>query len=886
MVTPTTLKDITGKTPDMTNTTPTQELADKGFVPVAPSTGEQKADTGIVTKPMESAVSTAPPAITFDKPKEDPSKMFIFKKGNQDVAVDSTDTAKIKDLQSQGYTSQSVPETNALEGDILSATEKQITDISNSKIAILEEKGRALDEYSKNLGEQNKAMIEEIKRSYALRKDQQDQINKGVLGGMTVRGFTSGRARYTADLQEQLLSGEESAGIARLANLDAQEKQLIMEAEKAASDKSWEVLNEKFALMLDVQDEKAQQIVELNNLAIQEQDAQIKMLEQVREDEKFELEKAKFDFTVSKDFAELTGVLPDGTPTYKATQDGLKNAIDIAGLTGEFMGAATLEERQRVTNNAYKEIELQLKDRGLNIETMSLQERINNNAVQNEIASMKYELDAQKFVLENGLNSAIDAIPEFSGLNDAFGSISLGFSDNQSKIARKEFNSLLGEGKIQQAKEFLVSSAISTLNTEQKNKAIGRSEALLALDDIESLLNKYEQKGGDTGFFSGKMEDIANKIGKTTDPELALIQNQIRLAIVDYRRAVSGAAFTESEAAEYERLFPSIGKVEEFNNSSLSSLRQTFNRNQKGVLQTVMGQTNYNNIFEDEKFNGLSQNPTSYSSLDSFLQANPDDLINIEAIERQAFSSGKELTDTEILQILEDRRENFFPEPESVTIGSLDDDGNFVPSGGIKPSFNQDLDTSLKGLGSLSEKYESGGRPEAIGYDRVGGKSYGAFQLVASNANKYVNQSAFKDEFDGLKAGTAAFDKKWQEVAKNNPEEFKKEQQAFIGKTHFTPQMDKIAKAGINLDNYSDALKDVVWSTAVQHGPATDVVVKAYDTAKKKLEREPTEEELIIQIYNERWSGGNRFASSTDQVKNSVKNRFVNERQEALNRLA
>lgn len=65
-------------------------------------------------------------------------------------------------------------------------------------------------------------------------------------------------------------------------------------------------------------------------------------------------------------------------------------------------------------------------------------------------------------------------------------------------------------------------------------------------------------------------------------------------------------------------------------------------------------------------------------------------------------------------------------------------------------------------------------------------------------------------------------------------------------------------------------LKDVIWSTAVQHGANTDVVTKAI----AKMNGQNTVEDLIRAIYDERWSNGQRFASSTQSVKNAVYNRF------------
>jgi type VI secretion system (T6SS) spike protein VgrG3 len=186
--------------------------------------------------------------------------------------------------------------------------------------------------------------------------------------------------------------------------------------------------------------------------------------------------------------------------------------------------------------------------------------------------------------------------------------------------------------------------------------------------------------------------------------------------------------------------------------------------------------------------------------------------------------------------------------------------------------------TNSAPIGKLSEKYESSGRPGAIGYDRVGGTSYGAWQLAHNNANSYVKQSEFANEFSGITFNSKAFISKWKEIAERNPTEFKESQRQYIETTHYAPQAQKIASAGIDLNRRSPALKDVVWSTAVQHGANTRVITDAI----ARVGVNASDKDLINAIYDRRWSGGAEFGGSTAAVKRSVKNRFDSERRQAL----
>ncbi len=207
-------------------------------------------------------------------------------------------------------------------------------------------------------------------------------------------------------------------------------------------------------------------------------------------------------------------------------------------------------------------------------------------------------------------------------------------------------------------------------------------------------------------------------------------------------------------------------------------------------------------------------------------------------------------------------------------------DAELLQAGG----FNTESQTSLNGdnTGSLSAKYESGGDPGAIGYDKTGSWSYGSMQLAHQNALKFVQQSPYAKEFQGIAFNSTAFRNKWKEVARKDPKGFDQAQRSYIGKTHYEPQINKLASAGVNVENLSPVLRDVIWSTAVQHGPANNIVANAI----RSVGENASEADLIKKIYALRWSGGRSFSNSTADVKKSVYNRFFGRDGEMANALA
>ena len=194
-------------------------------------------------------------------------------------------------------------------------------------------------------------------------------------------------------------------------------------------------------------------------------------------------------------------------------------------------------------------------------------------------------------------------------------------------------------------------------------------------------------------------------------------------------------------------------------------------------------------------------------------------------------------------------------------------------------------------LGSLSEKYETGGRgSDVIGYDPVGGWSYGTYQLATNPGTlgsfvKSAIASKWRQELEPLTPGTQAFNDKWKEIASRDSQEFSTAQHEYIKSTHYDLLASKLMNT-LNLDvnQHSKALRDVIWSIAVQHGPNNNVVNNALGG---KNISQMSESEIINSIYAERGrknSAGNLvyFSDSPLNIQQSVANRFVNEQADAL----
>lgn len=195
-------------------------------------------------------------------------------------------------------------------------------------------------------------------------------------------------------------------------------------------------------------------------------------------------------------------------------------------------------------------------------------------------------------------------------------------------------------------------------------------------------------------------------------------------------------------------------------------------------------------------------------------------------------------------------------------------------------------------LGKLSERFESNGKPGAIGWDSTGGFSYGSYQIAALTGTLKQFMTFLSARFpsvamplvaaggaDAGKAGTAAFKQAWRDLAAQDPE-FAVAQHDFIQATHYDPFAQRLRdQLGLDLAARSAALRDVAWSVAVQHGPGNKVFFNALNG---KPVATMSDDAVIAAVYEERSNLMRYFPRSTPRVREALAGRFEAEERLAL----
>lgn len=206
-------------------------------------------------------------------------------------------------------------------------------------------------------------------------------------------------------------------------------------------------------------------------------------------------------------------------------------------------------------------------------------------------------------------------------------------------------------------------------------------------------------------------------------------------------------------------------------------------------------------------------------------------------------------------------------------------------------------DVDSAGIGKLAAQFESGSDGvAAIGYDRVGGTSYGKYQIASRVGSldgflKFLDTAA-PDMAKELRASgpantgsrKGAMPDTWRKLAAEQPERFEALQEKFIYDSHYKPALEAVAaRTPLDEDRISSVMQEVLWSTAVQHGPAgaARIFTRAAEGAGKATDKN-YDKKVINNVYAIR---AEQFGSSTEQVQESVRNRMHKEKKLALNML-
>lgn len=198
-------------------------------------------------------------------------------------------------------------------------------------------------------------------------------------------------------------------------------------------------------------------------------------------------------------------------------------------------------------------------------------------------------------------------------------------------------------------------------------------------------------------------------------------------------------------------------------------------------------------------------------------------------------------------------------------------------------------------LGELSAKYESNGDMATIstGAGDLGGKSYGCYQFsstmgVVDSFVQYLGEGypEYHERLVQHEVGTSEFDSAWLSLALNDSEGFFEAAHNYTKEVYYDVACSNLLDAfGIEINERSEALKNVVWSAAVQF--SAKWIVELFEDAAKLAGKdidEMLDADWIYWTYEVRLTDMS-WSSGSPSLRPGLFNRWNNERTDALEML-
>lgn len=704
---------------------------------------------------------------------------------------------------------------------------------------------QGLETIQQGANEANAALVSSIKAKYARRKEQQRDISKRRQAGLTLIGQRAGRQRYAPERQESILSAEERAGVQALADLDAEEQTLIAQARQAKMAQDFQTLSQMMGRYDQLQKQKTQKAQDLFNQMVAQ--------------ERLALDKARFEM--------------EDVEFLQAQQDRARDDLYTTLDTGINLDELSQEQVAEIEEKTGFSISMVRRMQNIRQQKAKAKSVKDNLALATDMVNLLSDIPTGETLMVGdteytGLGSP-DVNTQIFREVDGNGNITFVTVD---KNTGEIVNTADGGKTSPKTTDF---KAVTDLRKEFNSQPEVKSYK--DLQRTYSLINTAYQTAlskGDKGSKASADQALVTLYNKMLDPGSVVREGE-------YARTAEGQALIDRFVSKYQQATEGGAGITDVTRKDMVDISQKFFEGAQGDYDKIADYYRYiaKEIGVDPSLViRETGQPVVPGAPQPIQPTQPSQLLEESVVNKikEARDSG-EYTDVDIVNsIAENEQYNSFINSALGTGRTASEIVDYlIGENQVEQTDSLDIPgiekIKKKDLGSLSERYESGGDPGAIGYDRTGGYSYGAYQLAHNNAKKFIDNSIYKDEFKGLDFNSKAWQNKWKQIAQQDPEMFKQAQKEYIGMTHLKPQVEKIIKeTDISLNDRNPVLLDVIWSTAVQYGPKTNVVTNAI----KKVGKGASDEDIIRAIYDERWSGGKRFASSTAQVKQGVYNRF------------
>lgn len=482
--------------------------------------------------------------------------------------------------------------------------------------------------------EQTGQMLDAISEQFNVRRQQQENANKGAENTRSRALLLSGASRYAPLTAIGLNHAQESYGLSQIADLDAQERMEIAKAKQYQMNKQYDLMDKALTNAETRRKEKQAEATKLADKLAEEnkkvRDAEIRasrdsaiadLVQQGITDPATVLDMLNYDDkgTLIGDFTakEVNDTLKGFNDAMKesATEKGFKlTPSDYTTLLGSGLSMPDIDaamdviktkgynalipvltpEEKKIFDSVFLGKDAASKAQGITGGIAGFDKFANEQIalsvipvqLRNTEVELNRFLEGIRVGLENGMTPyevadslmgyKINQPTDFSnGLRQYFAPAGLD-SSQISDVAR-----LINSGANDKAIAVIENAAYKQAKTNLGDEYMSETAASYANQKSNAIEKQIEKLGEDSpvGVVKGTME---NWLGRFRGSDAAAVRAQITSLVADMRNRLSGTAVTESEKAFLEPLIPSLSdspanfakKLEELRNNPLSQLNR------------------------------------------------------------------------------------------------------------------------------------------------------------------------------------------------------------------------------------------------------------------------------------------------------------------------
>lgn len=145
-----------------------------------------------------------------------------------------------------------------------------------------------------------------------------------------------------------------------------------------------------------------------------------------------------------------------------------------------------------------------------------------------------------------------------------------------------------------------------------EKRMISRVEGYKQFERFKDKFAELERQGVPTGFTKALLEGTLRKFGKTDlDPKTLALMTEVEMAFVEWRRLMTGVAFSPAESRQYEKLWPSLANsttpLQNINLSIIDGAMNSMREGARAFFETNMGKE-LTDAYMNRTFTSSNQN--------------------------------------------------------------------------------------------------------------------------------------------------------------------------------------------------------------------------------------------------------------------------------------